>query len=185
LKNIILVSLSIVALFVLTQVNTLACSCPTVGSMYPTTGIEGSDSDFIATQIAEEFKTATAVFTAEVVSAEYVPIVENRQGVEIKAEALIFKFAVKTLWKGNIEDEIIMPTSVRRYSDGTGSSGSNCVHTNFKVGEIYLLYTVGSIDKLQANVCGTTKLIEKAETDIKELQKLKLEKDSKQKDTKR
>jgi hypothetical protein len=144
-----------------------ACGCP---GQLP----DASDES-IAQSIAKEVKDATIVFSGKVVSAQFVPIVENHNGVKIKAEALIYKFAVESSWKGDNKDEIIFPTSVRRYSDGTGSIGSNCVHSSFKVGEKYLVYAVGSMDKLKALVCGRTKLIQKAERDVKELLRLRKE----------
>jgi hypothetical protein len=150
-----------------------ACSCPGQSAE--------EDDQSIAESIAKEFKTATIVFSGKVVDARYVPIIENRAGVEIKAEALIFKFAIDTWWKGEIKDEIIFPSSDRRYADGTGSVGSNCLHSYFKVGEKYLVYAVGTLDKLEAHVCGRTMLVQKADRDIMELQKLKVEESNKQK----
>jgi hypothetical protein len=127
------------------------------------------------TDLAEELETSTLVFSGKVIAEKFVPVVENIRGVEIKADALIYKFAVDKWWKGNNAAEVIFPVAVRKYADGTGYLGSNCVHISFKVGERYLVYAIGEKDKLQALVCGRTKPIQKAEEDIKQLEKLRAE----------
>jgi hypothetical protein len=172
MKKIILMLFVFLNLFAGTA---FACGCA---------GLADVSNEVIVSAIEKEFKASSIVFSGKVTASEYIPIIENSEGVKIRAEALIFKFAVDERWKGDIGDEIIFPTSTRRYSDGSGSGGSNCVYSSFEVGKKYLIYAVGSKDNLTAHVCGRTKLIENAEKDIEELNWLKKKNDSKQKEQK-
>ncbi|MCA1625248.1 MAG: hypothetical protein LC768_03235 [Acidobacteria bacterium] len=152
----------VIALMLLAHINVWACGC------------QGRDED-ITKAVILDFNKASIIFSGKIAAAEWIPIVEkNASGKEIKAEALLLKFAVDSWWKGKTKDEVIWHTTDIRYPDsGELKLGSNCEY-GFELGKKYLVYAVDLKGKLIAGACSGTTRIENAEKDIKELQKLKV-----------
>jgi hypothetical protein len=142
MKKIVFMSLSIVSLFIFAQVNAFACSCPTVGTMYPTTGI-GSDS-----LIAGQVRNAKVVFSGEVVGINKIP----------KTRMLLVKIEVKESWKEVLPKEITITTEL-------GGCGYQ-----FQVGTEYLVFANDSDDgNLSTGECLRNKLLYKATEELQVL----------------
>ncbi len=86
-------------------------------------------------------------------------------GRQVDYETLVVKFQVERWWKGEVTTEIILLTSETKNSDGTGSN-SGCDYS-FKKGESYLIYANGKGSQLRTDACSRTKLLTKAEVDLK------------------
>ena len=139
MKKIIFVSISFVAIFIFTQVNALACSCPTVGTMYPTTG---NVSDYL---IEEQVRNAKVVFSGEVVGINKIP----------KTRMLLVKIEVKESWKEILPKEITITTEL-------GGCGYH-----FQVGCEYLIFANGSDNEnLSTGECLRNKLLYKATEEL-------------------
>ncbi len=89
------------------------------------------------------------------------------------AEVLVVKIKVEQRWKGSDAEEMILYTSQIRYDDGSGG-GSGCDYS-FESGKQYLIYAFGPEDKLKTHACARTRLMEYAEKDVRELNKIKAE----------
>jgi hypothetical protein len=161
MKRIIFSSFGVLFALLFIQIDAFACGCP------------GRSKD-ITKIVTEEFNKVSLVFSGKVVEAKWIPLTEkNASGRKIKVEVLIIKFAVDNWWKGKTKNQVIWRTSNIRYPDmNSGEGGSNC-EFSFDSGRKYLVYASSIKGKLIASVCGGTTRIENAESDIKELQKLK------------
>jgi hypothetical protein len=161
MKRIVFYSLSILFTLLVIQINTFACGCP-------------ARSEDIKKAVNEEFNKSSLVFSGKVVESKWIPITEkNYIDKKIKAEVLVLKFAVNEWWKGKTKNQVIWRTSNIRFPDmNSGMGGSNC-EFSFDLGRNYLVYASSIKGKLTASVCGGTTRIENAESDIKELRKLK------------
>ncbi len=91
MKKIVFVSLSIIALFIFTQVNVLACSCPTVGTMYPTKD----------TWTSIKLGRVQVAFSGEVVSITKIP-----------KRMLTVKIQVQESWKQVLPEEVTIITEL-------------------------------------------------------------------------
>jgi hypothetical protein len=104
--------------------------------------------------IAKEFDRSVAVFSAEVVELDDYNV----------------KLKISRLWKGEPAEVITMSTG-RVKIDETHSRTSSCDY-RFKAGENYLVYARKFEAGLVAYKCTGTKLLNKAERDITELDNL-------------
>lgn len=143
MKKIIFVTVGFVALFIFPQVNALACSCPTVGSAYPTAD-NGSNS-----LIAGQVRNAKVVFSGEVVGINKIP----------KTRLLLVTIEVKEFWKEILPEEVTITTEL-------GGCGYR-----FQVGGEYLVFANGSDDGLTTGECLANKLLYKAAEELKVLGK--------------
>ena len=102
--------------------------------------------------LVKDFNEASAVFTGEVVALD----------------ALRVTLKVEKLWKGNLGDEVVMPTGARKNDDGTYSV-SSCDYT-FARGEKYLIFAYGdSAETMRARACTRTKALGRAGPEVEEL----------------
>lgn len=87
MKKIVFLSVSIVALFIFTQVNVLACSCPTV-----------EDSS----EITGQMRNAEVIFSGEVIGINKIP----------KTRMIQVKIEVQESWKEVLPEEITITTEI-------------------------------------------------------------------------
>ncbi len=109
--------------------------------------------------VEKSFEKATVIFSGEV----------------IKLDEFRATLKVKKVWKGIPKEEIIMLTGTTKTPEGYYKS-SSCDY-GYVLGEKYLIYAFGSEDELKTDDCSRSKSLEYAEEDIKELEKLKQEKE--------
>ena len=102
--------------------------------------------------LVKDFTEALAVFTGEVV----------------EIDPLTVKFKVDQLWKGNLGDEVVMPTGAMKLDNGMYSI-SSCDYT-FTRGEKYLVFAYGdTAEEMQARACTRTKPLGRAGAEVEEL----------------
>lgn len=102
--------------------------------------------------LVRDFNEAFAVFTGEVVGGDTFKV----------------KFKVDKVWKGNLGDEVVMPTGAIKLDDGMYSI-SSCDYT-FERGVSYLIFAYGdSAEKMQARACTRTKPLGRAGPEVEEL----------------
>ena len=106
-------------------------------------------------QVENSYKTASAVFSAEVIEISQQPNVYN----------VIIKLKVSKSWKRINSQEIILTT---------GRGGGDCGY-RFEIGKKYLVYAYGERNDLGTGICSRTDLL-KNNKDIKVLDKLKKKK---------
>jgi hypothetical protein len=116
---------------------------------------------------AVELGRANAVFTGKVVGREYVKDVFSEP--DVTGERLVIKIAVERVWKGEVGKEVLMYTSTVRHSNDLISMMAE--DFNFTDDKRYLIYAVGAADRLQTSACSRSRMIEKAEADLRELGK--------------
>lgn len=129
------------------------------------------------TTFSEEFKEASAIFSARYIGAEYrkgivsesVELHLSVSGEKKNYETLVLKFEVEKWWKGDLKKEVVLVTDVARFSDGSGLI-SDC-EIAFQKGERYLIYAFGEKDKLQTGACSRTARLRKAKNDLRLLGK--------------
>ena len=126
---------------------TLACEC-----------VRPADetAEQAKTAFLKEVKDATAIFSGEV----------------IESDMLMAKFKVDKVWKGDLKDEVIILTGAKRHGDGSYSRWS-CDYDDYRLGEKYIIWADRTMDGLKAHVCSRTGLVDGADQDISELNKLK------------
>lgn len=123
--------------------------------------------------VEETFEKSTAVFSGKVVGFEYRkgisnPLMERREkqtGQKFNYETMVVKFQVERWWKAEAALEIFLVTTETKFGDGT-SSHSSCDYS-FTEGESYLIYAFGKENELRTNFCRRTRLLSKAEEDMK------------------
>jgi len=158
-KQKIVMAFVICLLFGATEV--FACGCP------------GSPDTNVSDEVRYAFQKSTVVFAGKAVGFEYRKGIPNQymeslkkdSGRQVDYETLVVKFQVERWWKGEVTTEIILLTSETKNSDGTGSN-SGCDYS-FKKGESYLIYANGKVSQLRTDACSRTKLLTKAEADLK------------------
>jgi hypothetical protein len=116
--------------------------------------------------VSEQLRHSTAVFSGKAVAEEYRPIVTPQPGWPEASEILVIKFSVQRWWKGSGEGEVFLYTGVLRRPGGFVIVGEDF---RFKVGEQYLVYAFGDVDKLTTTSCERTTELEKAAEDLKVL----------------
>jgi hypothetical protein len=103
--------------------------------------------------LAKDFNAAFAVFSGEVVESSWLKV----------------KFKVDKVWKGDIGDELEMPTGVKDNGDGTFTTYS-CDYRAFRQGEKYLVFTQGnSLAEMTVHSCSRTKPLASAGQELKNL----------------
>lgn len=115
---------------------------------------------------SQELESAAVVFSGKVIEQEYLKITDPSNS-DFGGERLTVKLKVDRWWKGSIDNEIVLHTSEVRFLNGITSFFSEDFHFNF--GESYLVYAFYYKDAFRTNGCTRTKLLSKAEEDIKEL----------------
>ncbi|MDQ3713618.1 MAG: hypothetical protein M3388_15535 [Acidobacteriota bacterium] len=126
----------------------LGCSCPTIGAT----------SEQIRAARLEDFNSAVAIFSGEVVELE-----ENK-----------VKFKVEKIWKGDLDDEIVMVIQLKK--DNGKYVRTSCDYY-YELGEKYLVYAYGTSDELTTYQCTRTttfKNVELVEQEIKGLNEIRL-----------
>lgn len=144
MRRFVLMMLAAFALSLAAAGEALACAC-SVPFVPPT-------PEQARAALVKDFNEAFAIFTGEVVESDHLTV----------------KFKVDKLWKGNLGDEVIMPTGAVKLDNGMYSV-SSCDYT-FTRGERYLVFAYGdSAEKMQARACTRTKLLARAGPEIEEL----------------
>ena len=115
-------------------------------------------------RIASELNSATAVFSGNVIAAEYRPVKNPREHL-VGTTELVIKIAVHRWWKGDGRDEMEMHTTVTKTPDGMISSYAE--DFNFEVGKEYLVYAFGEADSLHTDSCRLTRKLELAEEQLR------------------
>lgn len=154
-----------------------ACACGCV-ALPP----QASD-EVIAVDVIRGYERATAVFSAEVLSREYVAREQAPAGEPAGAEVMVVKLAVEERWKGEAVGEVVIHTSTIKFRSvegngvyGGGVASGGCDYS-FEVGKRYLVYASGA-ERLRAHSCSRTKPVEEAERDVRVLDKLRRDEDS-------
>ncbi|HSK70237.1 MAG TPA: hypothetical protein VK892_00975 [Pyrinomonadaceae bacterium] len=153
--------ISFVACLLLSATKVFACGCFYL------------PNEFVSDAVSNAVKQSTMVFAGKVVGFEYRKGIPKRHLVlreknldkQIDYETLVVKFQVEQWWKGESATEIFLVTDNTKNSDGI-SSGSSCDYS-FGEGERYLVYAYGKEGELRTNSCARTKLLTKAEEDLK------------------
>jgi hypothetical protein len=156
-----------VAFLLMNTSSVLACSCgdnPKEGE---------TQEERLARQVKGELQTASAVFSGQLLSAEYQKGYVNafrekkaeRTGKKIEYETLVLTFAVERSWKGDALSRMTLVTKKTR--DETGSETHSSCDIDFTVGERYLIYAYGDKDRLGTGYCTRTGKLQGAEEDFK------------------
>ncbi len=115
---------------------------------------ENPTPESVRAERKKEFDKATMVFSGEVVKSD-----------RFKAE-----FKVDKIWKGEAVNRITMLTGTIDNGDGTHTS-SSC-DFSFKLGEKYLIYAYGELDRLKTYECSRSSLLKNAVEEIEGLGKI-------------
>ena len=110
---------------------------------------------------------SAAVFVGEVVAEEYRDVNTDSMGKPATAKALVIKLKVMRFWKGNVQEEVYLYTSERKYPDGTESLDAE--DFRFHKGERYLVYAFSRNGHLQTHGCTRTRKVTEADADLREL----------------
>lgn len=144
MRRSILTTCAVLALWLAAADPALACMC--VVPREPPTPEEARAA------LVRDFNEAFAIFTGEVVGGHTFEV----------------KFKVDKVWKGNLGDEVVMPTGAIKGEDGMYSV-SSCDYP-FQRGEKYLVFAYGdSAEKMQARACTRTKPLGRAGAEAEEL----------------
>jgi hypothetical protein len=149
--------LSAILYSLLTPSTGFACSC----------GDDASPEKTMAQRILQSKDKAKVVFSGKVVAQETIRATKTLSGNPTEVELFVVRFKVERWWKGNNTDEVILYTNKFRTFDGYEKIFS-CDYS-FKEGERYLVYAYEFEEQLHTDICTRTKLLEKAEDDLKEL----------------
>jgi len=107
-------------------------------------------------------KEAAAVFVGKVVSRELVPLRESGGHV------VAFKFKVERVWKGRLQEEVLISTLQVDYQNGIVSLPAEDFSP--RLGESYLVYAyTGQDGRLTTKACSRSRRLKDAEEDIQEL----------------
>jgi hypothetical protein len=117
--------------------------------------------------VSYEKQHARAVFCGLVVAEEYRPVRLLEPGQPAGSERLVIRFRVDRYWKGPMGREVLLYTSKVRRPDGSISFEAE--DFDFRVGERYLVYAVGTKYRLSTNNCTRTAEIGAAREDLLEL----------------
>ena len=115
--------------------------------------------------VPDEFRRATAVFSGEAISQEFVELKEESSR-ELGGGALVTKFKVRRWWKGGAADEVTVHTSALRKDSGILTLAEVA---RFQVGEVYLVYAFGPAEELRNKACSRTGALNRAEEDMRQL----------------
>ncbi|MFN2393788.1 MAG: hypothetical protein ABR566_17725 [Pyrinomonadaceae bacterium] len=115
---------------------------------------------------SQELKRAAVVFSGKVIEKEYLKITDPSDN-DFGGERLTIKIKVDKLWKGSIDNEIVLHTSEVKFPNGITSFMSE--DFSFASGESYLIYAFYYKNAFRTNGCTRTKLLSEAEEDLKEL----------------
>ena len=114
---------------------------------------------------AQELKKSSVVFAGKVIERRYIK--EEGSSETDVGERMVIKLAVEQIWKGEIDDEVLLFTSEIRYPNGITSMMAEDFH--FKDEERYLVYANGEPKRLSTSGCTRTKEFAEAENDLNEL----------------
>jgi hypothetical protein len=92
------------------------------------------------------------------------------EGKVISLDAYSVKFKLQKRWKGNSSNEVTLSTGAVRGQDGTPLP-AECSY-QFHLGDEYLVYAYGPVDKMQGSTCLTLQ-IKKAAEEEKGLDQIK------------
>jgi hypothetical protein len=147
---------AVICLF-LSAINTFACSC---GSL---------PDESVNDAVKNAIKQSTAIFAGKFVGYEYHKGIRQRYPAysngNIDYETRVAIFQVERGWKGETISKMFLATESMKYADGT-EDHSSC-DISFREGETYLIYAYGKENELRANYCSRTRLLTKAEEDLK------------------
>lgn len=115
--------------------------------------------------ITEEFKNTAAVFSGKVISQEYQQIREVSD-YDFGNEVLIVKLKVDKWWKGSGNSEVVLRTDFARNKSWNRRTGNSFF---FKTEESYLVFAGYYKDWLITDNCTRTKVLSKADEDLKAL----------------
>jgi hypothetical protein len=102
--------------------------------------------------LVKDYNGARAVFAGRVVALD----------------ALRVRFKLDKVWKGDLGDELLMSTGAIDNGDGTHTATS--CDFEFVAGREYLVFAYGeSAEKMQAQQCTRTRLLQEAARDVKDL----------------
>ena len=104
--------------------------------------------------LVKSLDEATAVFTGQVVALDTFTV----------------RFKVENVWKGEIQDDLIMSTGAKMNDDNTSTS-SSCDY-RFEKGEKCIVYAYGIGKEMQVHKCTRTRLLIHASKELKELDEL-------------
>ena len=110
---------------------------------------------------------SAAVFVGEVIAEEYRAVNTDSIGKPATSKALVIKLKVMRLWKGDVDEEVYLYTSGRKYSNGTESLDAE--DFRFHKGERYLVYAFRRDGHLQTHGCTRTRRVTEADADLREL----------------
>lgn len=120
---------------------------------------------------SKELKQATAVFSGKVIDEERRNITDTSDE-NFGGERLFVKFNVDRLWKGSLNNEVILWTSTvflpKTKEFPNGLTQENAEATQFSLGGYYFVYAFYFNGRLSAGGCDRTKFLHKANEDIKE-----------------
>ena len=149
------------AIFFCAATQTFACMCPYIDKSFSKDGVKQAQA------------RATVVFTAEVVSIDFVKTKDSILTslplggflVTLPEGKYEVTFRVSKVWKGSETTQIKMVTNT-----------SMC-DFNFEKGKTYLVYASGEVNALSATICSRTAVVEgkNLQKEIKALNKLKNE----------
>ncbi|HEU0143849.1 MAG TPA: hypothetical protein VFQ47_03600 [Nitrososphaera sp.] len=118
--------------------------------------------------VDEEFAKAAVVFSGKAVSEEYASVVNEEPFFEPKEiQVRVIRFEVEHWWKGGTTKQVILRTDFAK--DAEGRTYNSTCNYHFQIGEQYLVYAFGSLEKLKTHSCSRTRKLERAENDLKEL----------------
>lgn len=112
----------------------------------------------VASAVAKELRYSFIVFSGEAIE-------RNRSGL---------RFRIETVWKGKAAGEIIFSSRIyaERGSDESEVFINSCALL-FEVGKKYLVYAYREGNELFASKCSRTQLLDSAQRDLDELNRLK------------
>jgi hypothetical protein len=127
--------------------------------------------------VKKELQGAAAVFSGKFIGIEYrkgagSDVITSQPSTGEKKsenEIVVLKFQVENWWKGKSTRQVLVFTDRTRNSDGSETI-SDCDFP-FQVGKRYLVYAFSEENHLKTNLCTRTKLLEKAQEDLKLLGK--------------
>lgn len=121
----------------------------------------------LAQRVLESKDRAKVVFSGKAIAKETIKAVKTISEQPAEVELVMMRFKVDRWWKGDVKDEVVLFTGEIKMSDGLRSA-SSCDY-DFEIGKSYLIYAYEFEDQVQTDYCSRTRLLEKAEEDLKEL----------------
>ena len=146
--------ISVVICLFLIPINVFACSCVS------------SPDESVSDAVKKAAKQSTMIFAGKFLGYEYRKGISQRYADKpIDYETQVSVFQIERGWKGETTSKMFLATDRIKYVDGT-ESHSSCDYS-FKEGKTYLIYAYGKENELRANYCSRTRLMTKAEKDLK------------------